>query len=136
MNRTTQTQHDVPLREFIQDVPGIRQRAGQPVQFRHDQRVTGSARGQRQSQTRPFSVRAGQTVINIDPVITHTEGVQAITLSSEVLLLRRYSCVSHQKFIHLPAMTQLERRSQVPTTIRRGLSGWLPWGRPGDLFLT
>ena len=41
-----------------------------------------------------------------DPIITHTEGVQTITLSSEVLLLSRDSRLSHQKFIHLPAMTQ------------------------------
>jgi len=45
-------------------------------------------------------------MINIDPIITHTEGVQAITLSSEVLLLSRYARVSHQKFIHPPAMKQ------------------------------
>ena len=80
---------------------------------------------------RPIPVRARQTVINIDPIITHTEGVQTITLSREVLLLSRYARVSHQKFIHLPAMTQLVRRSQESTDQSAdGLSGWLPYFRP------
>jgi hypothetical protein len=80
MNRTTQTQLDVPLRQLIQDVTSIRQRPGPPVQLRHHKRVTRSADGQRQPQTGPVSVRAGQTVINIDPIITHAECVQTITL--------------------------------------------------------
>ena len=63
--------------------------------------------------TRPIPIRAGQTVINIDPVIAHTEGVQAITLSREVLLLRRYPRVSHQKFSHLPAMPQRPRGVKI-----------------------
>ena len=63
--------------------------------------------------TRPIPVRARQTVINIDPVITHTEGVQTITLSRKALLLRRYPHASHQKFSHLPAMPQQPRGVKI-----------------------
>ena len=55
--------------------------------------VSPAARGHGQPQTRPVPVRAGQAVIDIDPIITHTEGVETITLSGEVLLLRRYARV-------------------------------------------
>jgi hypothetical protein len=60
-------------------------------------------------------------MVGIDSVVADAEGVQAITLSGEVLLLCRYARVSHQKFVHHPAIRS-ERPSSRPAQL--ATSGW------------
>jgi hypothetical protein len=43
MDRPAKAELDVPLRQLVEDVPGVGQRPGEPVQLSDDQRVTGSA---------------------------------------------------------------------------------------------
>jgi hypothetical protein len=62
-------------------------RPGEPVQFRDDEGVAGPTGRQGKSKAVSIAVGASETVVDIDPVVRSTEGVQAVTLSGEVLLL-------------------------------------------------
>jgi hypothetical protein len=73
--------------ELVGDGSGVRQRPGQPVELGDHQGVAFAASGQSFMQTWPLPVSAGQTVINVNPVDGHTQRGQALTLSSEVLLI-------------------------------------------------
>jgi hypothetical protein len=81
MDRAAEAELDVPPGQLVQDVTSIGQRPGEPVQG-----VAGSAGSQRQSQARSVAVGAGQTVVDVDPVITNAQGVQAVALGGEILL--------------------------------------------------
>ena len=78
---------DIAFGELVQDVASIRQRPCQPIQLGHHQCVAGSAGGQRQCQTGPVAVSAGQAVVDIDAIIADAERMQAVALGGEILLL-------------------------------------------------
>jgi hypothetical protein len=80
VNRAAETELDVSPRELVEDVTGIGQRPGEPVQLRHHQRVTSPTGSQRQPQTGSVAVGAGQAVIDIDAIITDTERMQSVAL--------------------------------------------------------
>ena len=85
--RAAETEPDVSLRELVENVAGIRQRPGQPVQLGHHQRVTSPTGSQRQPQTGSVPVGAGQAVVDVDAIITDTKRVQTVALGGEILLL-------------------------------------------------
>jgi hypothetical protein len=43
MDQPAKAELDVPLRQLVEDVTGVGQRPGEPVQLSDDKRVTGSA---------------------------------------------------------------------------------------------
>ena len=96
MDQAAEAELDVPLGQLIQNVAGVRQRPGEPVQLRYHEGVAGPARGKGKPKTWTVAVGASEAVVDIDPVVADAECMQAITLRGEVLLLRRYACVSHQ----------------------------------------
>ncbi len=59
MDRAAEAELDISLRELVENVTGVRQRPGEPVQLRHHQRVTRPTRGKRQPQTGSVAVGAG-----------------------------------------------------------------------------
>jgi hypothetical protein len=71
------------------------QRPGKPSKLGDHQRVTGSAGG-RASRRPVVAVSVGSTVIDVDPIITDAQRVQAIALGGETLLLCRLACVCHE----------------------------------------
>jgi hypothetical protein len=87
VDRAAKAELDVSPRELVEDVPGIRQRPGQPVQLGHHQGVTSPTGSQRQPQTGSLAVGAGQAVIDIDAIITDTKRMQSVALGGEILLL-------------------------------------------------
>jgi hypothetical protein len=46
VNLATEREHDAPGGEVVADGPSIRYRAGEPVQFRHDESVAGTDGGE------------------------------------------------------------------------------------------
>jgi hypothetical protein len=53
--------------------------------FRYDESVAGADRGEGPVQAGVFAIRAGQPVVEVDPVLSDTELDQSLPLSSEVL---------------------------------------------------
>jgi len=78
---------DLALGEFVEDVPGVWQGPGQPVQFGHHERVTAVAGGKGEPQTWSVTVRAGQAVIDVDPVIADAERGKTVALRGQILML-------------------------------------------------
>jgi hypothetical protein len=56
-------------------------------------------------------------VVDVDAIVTDAEGVQAVALGGEILLL--CSCVSHQEFIHPFRMALSGTHVKIPTSSRR-----------------
>ena len=52
--------------QLIRDLARIPQRPGEPVEFRHDERVSASHRGKRLPQARSGAIRAGHAVVDVD----------------------------------------------------------------------
>jgi hypothetical protein len=77
------------LLKLIQDVAGVGQRPGEPVQLRHDEGVARSTGGQGESETWTVAASACEAAVEIDAVGADAECIQTITLSGEVLLLCR-----------------------------------------------
>jgi len=85
--RPTQVQTDLTLGELVSDGSSIGQRPRKPVEFRDHQRVTFAASGQGFAQTWSFPIRPRESLVNVDPVSSHTEWGDAISLSGQVLLI-------------------------------------------------
>jgi len=69
----------------VDDVSGVGDRAGKPVEFGDHQGVAGSAGGHRLSQTWPCSISACEAVVDVDAVGVDAEGMKPVTLGSEIL---------------------------------------------------
>ncbi len=89
MHRPADVELDAGFGEFLDDVAGIGQRAGQPVELGDDEGVAGSAGGQRLAQTGSCPVGAGQAVVDLDLIRLHFKRGQRVALDSEVLLIGR-----------------------------------------------
>jgi len=96
VHRTAQVKTNLPHRELVGDGSRVGQRPGKPVELGDDQRVTFTASGQSFTQTGPFPVGAGQTVVDVDPVFGHPECGEAVALSGQVLLIGGASGVPHE----------------------------------------
>jgi len=53
--------------EFLDDVPGVGQGSGQPIEFGDDQGVPGAAGGECLAEAGSVSVAAGETVVDVVP---------------------------------------------------------------------
>ena len=57
------------------------------VELGHDERVARAARGERLAQARPFAVGAREAVVDVDALGGDAEGLQAVALGGQVLLV-------------------------------------------------
>jgi hypothetical protein len=80
-----EVERDAAVGELGEDVAGVGQGAGEPVQLGHHELVAGTAGGHRLPQSGAGSVGAGQPVVDIDPVRSDAEPPQSLTLRGEVL---------------------------------------------------
>ena len=83
--------------EVVDDVAGVGQRPGEAVELGDDERVTGAAGGQRLAQPGPVAVRAGEAVVDVDPLGRHAERLQGVALRGEVLLVGGDARVADQQ---------------------------------------
>jgi hypothetical protein len=86
-NRAAEAELDVSSGQLIEDVAGIRQRAGEPIQFCHHEGVARWTGSERQPKTWPVPVRASQAVVDVDAIVPDAERVQPLALGGEILLL-------------------------------------------------
>ena len=84
MDRSAEAESDVLPGQLGQDVAGIRQRPGQPVQLGDHQRIAGAARGEGESQSGPIPVGAGQAMIDVYAVVTDTERPKGLVARSDL----------------------------------------------------
>ncbi len=87
-------------RESVGDRPCVRKGPCQPIELGDNQRVALSTGGQGLAQARPFAIGARESMVNVDPIGSHSERGQAVALGSEVLLIGRYSGVSDEERCH------------------------------------
>ena len=57
----------------VADVAGVGDRAGEPVEFGHDQGVAGAHGGQGLVQAGAVAVGAGEPLVEVDPVLRDAE---------------------------------------------------------------
>ena len=76
----TEREPDASGGEVVADRAGIRHRASQPVQFRHDEGVPGADGGEGLVQSGAVSFRAGESVVEVDPVVRYAELAQPVML--------------------------------------------------------
>ena len=84
----------VPFGEVFDDVPGIWQGAGEPVEFGDNEGVAGPDGGEGLAESGPFLVSAGQSVVDVDPVVGHAQGSEAVPLRGQVLFISRNAGVA------------------------------------------
>ena len=73
MDRAAEAELDVTLGQLIEDVAGVGQRSGEPVQLGHHEGVARSAGGEGQSETWTVAVGAGQAVVEVNAVIAYSQ---------------------------------------------------------------
>jgi len=66
VHRPADVELDPTLGEFVDDVAGVGQGSGQPIELGHDQRVPFPARGKGLTQSGLRPVGPSETVINVD----------------------------------------------------------------------
>src|SRR5664279_4373164 len=93
---TAQRQFDPAFGEVVADRPRVRDRPGQSVEFRHYEGVPGSDRGQGLIETRPGAGGAGESVVEVDPVLGDAELAQALPLCGQVLRVQRAARVTDE----------------------------------------
>ena len=104
MDGSTDAQLHFLLCQFFDDVAGVGQGAGEPVEFGDDQGVAGTDGGEGFTKTGPVPVGAGEPVVGIDPVFGHTQRGQPVPLGGEVLLVGRDAGVADDVGGHTPTV--------------------------------
>ena len=90
--------------EFVDDVAGVGEGAGEAVELGDDEGVAAAARGERFAQPGSVAVGAGQAVVDVDAFRVDAECGERVTLRSEVLIDCRYSGVADLEFCHRASM--------------------------------
>jgi hypothetical protein len=90
MDGSADAELHVPFGEVFDDVPGVGQGPGEPVEFGDDEGVAVPDGGEGFPQSRSFPVPAGQAVVDVDQVFGDAEGGEAVPLGGQVLLVGRY----------------------------------------------
>ena len=100
VDRAPERKLDATRGQFVGDCARVWHRARQSIEFRHDERVTRSHGGERLIETGPQPVRAGQTAIGIDAVLTDAELEQRIFLNGEVLAIGGAAGIADERVRH------------------------------------
>jgi len=96
----TQRQPDAARDKSVGDKSRIRDRARQPVELGDDERVAGADGGEGLVEAGPGPVRAGQPVIDVDPLGGDTELFEGGLLGGEVLRVGGAAGVADQGHRH------------------------------------
>ena len=94
-----------PGREPVADVAGVGHRAGEPVELRYDEGVAFAEGGERLIQAGPRPIGAGQSVVEVDPVLGDAELPQPLPLRGEVLRVGRATTVADESGGHRSTVT-------------------------------
>lgn len=94
MDGSADAELHVPFGEVFDDVPRIRQRAGKPVEFGDDEGVAGPDGGEGFSESGPLLFSAGQSVVDVDPVLKSAEAGESVALRGQVLFVGAYPSVA------------------------------------------
>ena len=81
----TQSQLDLASQKLISDLTGVGNRAGQPVEFGHDERVAAAHGGKGLVEAGARASPAGETTIGVDAFGVNAKVDQGATLRREVL---------------------------------------------------
>ena len=73
VHRATDVETHAAGGEFVNDVACVGNGPGEAVELCHDERVAAAAGGERLAQSGSVSVRAGQAVVDIDPLRVDAE---------------------------------------------------------------
>jgi len=73
--------------QVVADRSGVRDRAGEPVEFLHDEGVTFPDGSEGLVEPGAFAVGAGQAVVEVDPLLGDAELDQPVVLGGEVLFV-------------------------------------------------
>jgi hypothetical protein len=87
VDRAAEVELDRAGGELVGDGPRVGHRPGEPVELGHHQGVPAPAGGQRLAQPGPVPVRAGQAMVDVDPLRGDAERGQRVALGGEVLLI-------------------------------------------------
>jgi hypothetical protein len=83
-------------RDLVGDRARIREGPCQPIELGDYQRVALSTSSQGLAQVRPLAGGASESMVNVNPIWSHSERGQAVALGSEVLLIGGYSGISDE----------------------------------------
>jgi hypothetical protein len=100
VDRSAEVEANGPTGEVISDVARVRQRAREPVELRHDERVAGAAGGERFAQARAVAAGAGEAVVDVDALRVDAERLEAVALGGESLGVGRDAGVADQQSGH------------------------------------
>jgi len=92
-------------REPVADVACVGDRPGEPVELGHDERVAFTEGGERLVEAGPRPVGAGESVVEVDPVLGDAELPQPLPLRGEVLRVGRASAVADESGGHRSTVT-------------------------------
>ena len=87
MDRTAEVQAHAASGELVDDVAGVGDGTGEPVELGDHEGVTAPAGGQGLAQAGALAVGAGDAVVDVDAVGLHAEGGEGLPLRGEVLLI-------------------------------------------------
>jgi len=82
---TTPVQAHAASGELVDDVPGVGDGAGEPVELGDHEGAAGSAGGEGLAQAGALAVSAGDAGDAVDPVGLHAEGGEGLALGGQVL---------------------------------------------------
>jgi len=77
VDRAADVEPDATVGEFVDDVAGVWHRAGEPVELGDDQGVAFAAGGECFAESGSFTVRPGEAVVDVDPLLLDAEGGEA-----------------------------------------------------------
>ena len=84
MHGAAEVELDLAAGELVGDVARVGQRAREPVELGHHERVAGAARRERLAQPGPVAIGAGEAVIDVDPLGFYAERLKRVALGSQV----------------------------------------------------
>lgn len=131
-------------REFVGNIPCVRQGPCQPVKFGDNGGVAVAARSHGLFQTGPVSFSAGKSVVDVDHLVVNSQGMESMTLGGEVLTAGRAAGITdgHDWAVAYKAPSPginsggVYGNPALAETRRFGESRWAAPARPMDDRLT